>query len=497
MHGRPHNVRTPRAKRPWLATSVALAAMLAGAGAAIGSSAAADPPSVEVVVKWGTSTVVTLPSVPSDASSVRLTVTSKWAWKPTRISVCAATTSAATCGLHPLYTTPVQKAISANVTIPLPAAAAGKVRVVNTDASAKVTLAVLDVTRYAPTPSATPTPSPVAPKPTASAAPTVAPTVAPTAAPAPKPTATASASPSPTATATPAPTAKPSPTPTPTPTPTATPKPSPSPTATTAPPSTSTSKPGISTSVGVPAGTKLTVHEGDLTVTQAGAVIDGLDVHGLVRIKASGVTIKNSVIRGRELTGSMGLITNDAGAYSFTIVDSTIAAAYPSPYVNGIIGNNFTVRRTEIRGVVDSVHITGSDVLVENSWLHDNLYYAVDPTHNGGPSHADTFQVQSGSNITIRNNRVEGARSSALQTTQDRGAISALTVSGNWIDGGACSLNIASGSLGPIQGIVVSNNTFGLSTSIARCAIIAKTTQPVTNTGNVFTDGLAVTVTKG
>jgi hypothetical protein len=496
MHGRRQNIRTPRAKRPWLATSVALAAMLSGAGAAIGTSAAAAPPSVDVVVKWGTSAVVPLPSVPTDASSVQLTVTSRWAWKPTRIAVCAATVSATDCSRTPLYTTPVQNAISATTTIALPAAAQGKVRVVNTDASAKVTLAVLGFTRYAPAPSAAPAPTASAtPKPTVSATP--APTVAPTVAPKP----TASAAPAPTAAPSPSPTASPSPTPKPSPTvtatPTAAPAPKPSPTATTPPPTTTLAKPGITTSVGVPAGTQLTVHNGDLTVTQAGAVIDSVDIRGLLRIKAPNVTIKNSVIRGKELTGNMGLITNDAGAYHFTLTDSTIAAAYPSPYVNGIIGHNFTVRRTEIRGVVDSVHITGSDVLVENSWVHNSLYFASDPTHNGGPSHADSFQIQAGSNITIRNNRIEGARSSAMQTTQDRGVISNLTVSGNWIDGGACSLNIASGSLGPIQGILVSKNTFGLSTSIARCAIIAKTTQPVTNTANVFTDGLAVTVSRG
>ncbi len=38
---------------------------------------------------------------------------------------------------------------------------------------------------------------------------------------------------------------------------------------------------------GVPAGTALTVHDGDLTVTEAGTVVDSMDIHGYLRIKAA------------------------------------------------------------------------------------------------------------------------------------------------------------------------------------------------------------------
>ena len=48
-------------------------------------------------------------------------------------------------------------------------------------------------------------------------------------------------------------------------------------------------------------GTKLTVHQGDLNVTTAGAVIDGLEIHGLLIISAPDVVIKNSRILGRAV----------------------------------------------------------------------------------------------------------------------------------------------------------------------------------------------------
>ncbi|WP_298462738.1 hypothetical protein, partial [uncultured Cellulomonas sp.] len=251
---------------------------------------------------------------------------------------------------------------------------------------------------------------------------------------------------------------------------------------------------------GVPAGKRLTVHDGDLTITTPGAVIDGLDIRGLVRVKASGVVIRNSIVRGKPLTGSMGLITNDLGAYSFTLEDSELIAAEASPWVNGIIGHNFTVRRTEIANVIDSVHITGPNVRVESSWLHDNLFYASDPNQRGGPSHADSVQIQAGTNLRFVGNRIDGAYSSAFQTTQDRGPISDVVIEDNQINGGGCSINIAWGTrYAPIPGsaLQVRNNTFGLDTRHTRCAIIAPSPTGVTNTTNTFTDGTGVTISRG
>lgn len=453
-----------------LATGLAAAATVTSVVVGASLSANAAPVTHEIVVSWGKSAVVTLPEIPADATSVKMTVSAKWAWKPTRISVCPASTTVAECSKTVTLTTPVQKQVSTTVTLALPAAAKGKLLVYNRDASARIGLTVLEVKRGTAT---------TTPKPTATATTTPKPTATATATATPKPTATATATPKPTAT----------PTATATATPTATPKPTATPT--------SSPSPAPSTGVGVPAGTKLTVHEGDLTISKAGQVVEGLDVRGLVRVKADGVVIKNSVIRGRELTSSMGLITNDLGAYRFTVENSTLAASNPSPWINGIIGNNFTVRNTEIKGVIDSLHITGSDVLVEGSWLHDNLFYANDPNQKSGPSHADSIQIQGGSNIVIRNNVIEDAYSSAVQTTQDRGAVTGLKITGNKINGGGCSVNIALGSLGPLQGTVITDNTFGLDTRIARCAIIAPTTVSIAQSGNVYVDGKVVTVSKG
>ena len=61
--------------------------------------------------------------------------------------------------------------------------------------------------------------------------------------------------------------------------------------------SAATARPG-SSNTGVPVGTTLRVHQGDLVVTKAGTVIDSLDIRGEVYIKANNVKITRSIVRG-------------------------------------------------------------------------------------------------------------------------------------------------------------------------------------------------------
>ena len=242
------------------------------------------------------------------------------------------------------------------------------------------------------------------------------------------------------------------------------------------------------------------MHEGDLTITTPGTVIDSMDIRGFVRVKATDVTIKNSIIRGKAgLTSYMSLIQSSDLARGLIVQDSELVAAHPSPYVDGIVGKGFTLRRVNIHGVVDQVKITGDNVLVEDSWLHDSLYYLQDPNYNNTPTHDDNIQIQRGNNITIRNNVMEDAHNAGVMITQDAGDVANLTFSGNRADGGACTVNVAEKSYGPINGLTFTNNVFGLNTRIARCAMLMPTTTATltTTSENRFTDGSAVTVSDG
>ena len=252
--------------------------------------------------------------------------------------------------------------------------------------------------------------------------------------------------------------------------------------------------------VGVPAGTVLRVHEGDLTITTPGTVIDSMDIRGFVRVKAADVTIKNSIIRGKPgLTGYMSLIQAGDLGPRLTVVDSELVAANPSPYIDGIVGKQFTLRRVNIHGVIDQVKITGDNVLVEDSWLHGNLHYLQDPNYNNTPTHDDNVQIQRGNNITIRNTVMQDAHNAGVQITQDSGVVSNLSFAGNKADGGACTVNVAEKSYGPISGLRFTNNLFGLNTRISRCAVLmpSSTSTLASVTGNTFTDGSVVTISRG
>jgi len=272
--------------------------------------------------------------------------------------------------------------------------------------------------------------------------------------------------------------------------------PEPTPTWPQTPPPTSTPPPAVGTT-GVPEGTRLTVHDGDLTVTQAGTVVDSLDIRGYLRIKAANVTVKNSIVRGRAGLGntSMALIQNSSPGV--VIEDSELVAQYPTYYIDGFVGSNTTFSRVNIHGVVDSVKIIGDNVVVKDSWLHDNLYYAQVPS--GGDTHNDNIQIGVGKDITIHNNVMTGTRNAVLMITQDRGPVGNVTFSNNRVDNGACSINLAEKTYGPLQGLSFIDNVFGTAQLHSRCAIIApsSTTRLLTLTNNLFLDGQPVPVSRG
>jgi hypothetical protein len=251
-------------------------------------------------------------------------------------------------------------------------------------------------------------------------------------------------------------------------------------------------------STGVPAGTVLTVHEGDLVVTTPGAVIDSLEIRGSLSVRAPNVTVRNTIIRGatggQRALPSMIEMRNAPG---LTVVDSEIAPTVLGQGAYGIIGSDFTLTRVEIRNVLDSVHLIGGNVTVEDSWLHDNTHIEKDPLWGGGPSHDDSIQIQVGSNIRISGNRIDGAYNAAMMVTQDREKVSDVVFSGNYVNGGACSINFAEKGRGPFRGIVVADNVFGLDTRNPRCAIIAPGSTSIDLRNNVFTDGRPVSVTPG
>jgi hypothetical protein len=267
----------------------------------------------------------------------------------------------------------------------------------------------------------------------------------------------------------------------------------------TTPPPAPALQPGAS-NTGVPAGTTLTPYYGDLNITEAGATYNGLDIHGFVTVRAPNVTITNSIIRGGvESATNVGIVTNvSTNGTNFVLTDSELVPEFPSVYIDGIKGWNYTLNRVNIHGTVDTAKVFGDNATIENSWLHDTVYYDHDPYQGGGHTHNDGVQVLSGTNIHIQHNTITGAYNAAMQVTQGHGAVNGLWFTGNWADGGGCTVNLNNSPMPTMGPVTVSDNRFGHDTRNANCPIIATQATQLTATGNVWDDtGAPVAVRNG
>ena len=253
------------------------------------------------------------------------------------------------------------------------------------------------------------------------------------------------------------------------------------------------------TNTGVPAGTRLTPYYGNLVITTPGATYDALDIHGFVTIKAPNVKITRSIIRGGVATGNVGLITSyDTTATGFVLEDSELAPEFPSVWLDGIKGGNFTIRRVNSWGTTDNVKVHGNNVTVDSSWLHGTVYRLVDPNQGGGPTHNDAVQILGGKNLRILNSTLEEGHNSAIQVTQDTAPTTDLVVSHNWIDGGGCSVNLSNKGLPTMSGITVDDNLFGRHQLFTGCAAIVTRATTLSQWNNTYEDnGTAIRLTDG
>lgn len=248
-----------------------------------------------------------------------------------------------------------------------------------------------------------------------------------------------------------------------------------------------TGKPSAATT-GVPKGTAVKRVDGDQTYSRAGQVIENVDIHGYVTVKAKNVVIRNAIIRGGAARCNAAVV-NVASGGSLTLERSEIAPAHPNACLDGIWASNATLRRLNIHGTVDGVK-AGSNVLLEDSYIHDLAWYASDPNQGGGATHNDAVQTLSGSHITLRRNVLVALPkgNAAYQVTQDAGPVTDLHIEHNWLDGGGCTLNFAHKVAASLTGISVIGNRFGRHSTF-QCPILVSTKTTLSaNSGNVWDD---------
>lgn len=153
------------------------------------------------------------------------------------------------------------------------------------------------------------------------------------------------------------------------------------------------SRPGPD-NTGVPAGLKLRP-SGDLRITAANTIVDGLDINGCVVVLASNVVIRNTRIRCAA-PETANIVQVETGATRLVIEDTEIDGLGQADI--GVGWNDYTLRRVEIHGTNDGVRL-GPNVVVEDSWIHSMA--------RKGDLHPDAVQATTGRNIIVRNNTLD------------------------------------------------------------------------------------------
>lgn len=280
--------------------------------------------------------------------------------------------------------------------------------------------------------------------------------------------------PAPTTTAVPAPTTTAAPAPTTT-------RPAPT---TTAPPPTTTARPSgpgqpptaipagfpTASTTGI-AGVGLSAGDlrpsGSIDVRQDGAVLDGLDVSGMIRVFADNVTIRNSRIR----SGSAYGVAVQSGSTGLVVQDTTIIGTADASMAN-IGPGDYSCIRCDLSGAVDGAKL-GSNVVIRASYIHDMRKFA--GTHNDGIQNSG-----GGNHVLIEGNTILGpyrTSTSAIIAQTNVGPIDDMVVRGNYLYGGSYTVYLRDKGTGhgaPTRSAVV-DNVFAGSTSGVFAACLGNT----------------------
>jgi hypothetical protein len=214
------------------------------------------------------------------------------------------------------------------------------------------------------------------------------------------------------------------------------------------------------TTTGLPAGVTLTA-SGDVNVTQAGTVIDALDVKGTIWVMAPNVTIQNCRITSTDWTG----IWIKPGITGTVVQDNEILNVGSSPDgANGIFGSG-TFLRNDIHDVENGINVTGPSLIQDNYIHHMYAPNVRAGTVWGGP-HYDGIEINGGiSGVDILHNTIinENGQTSAVMINNDFGPVSDIHVDGNYLAGGGYTLysDGSFSSTDKISGVEFTNNVLG------------------------------------
>jgi len=214
-----------------------------------------------------------------------------------------------------------------------------------------------------------------------------------------------------------------------------------------------------------------------------GQIIENVEVHGQIVIKANDVTVRNFRI---SANGALYGITVGLGEYSGTVIQNGEIAGASSA---GIFGSNFTARRVQIHEIGGDGIKARDNVLVEGCWIH----------HVGtrAGAHADGNQTRMGKGITFRHNFIDmpfptpepGEKvylaNAAFMISDHVGPVDDFLIEGNWLNGGNYTIMLKVVKFGGPTNVRIVNNRFGRS---YQYGLLRLSGVPVKLEGNVWDD---------
>lgn len=226
-------------------------------------------------------------------------------------------------------------------------------------------------------------------------------------------------------------------------------------------------------------------YSGSFSNVSDGQVIENLIISHNVSMTSSNATLRNCKILNKKPSDYVASVAGQtpkvilavkcltAGVSNILIEDCIIDVPVAERTFDhyGVQGRGFTLRRTEITGVVDGVVAHGNtsvqgDVVIEGCYIHGLQRYEYDPRQTDG-SHNDGIQVEGALGIKIVGNTILGGYTSAILVTQNVAHpddYKFVTITDNWLDleaYGGSVVNVAEKDRGAIDNYTLARNKIG------------------------------------
>jgi hypothetical protein len=206
-----------------------------------------------------------------------------------------------------------------------------------------------------------------------------------------------------------------------------------------------------STNTGVPDGTTLTPHDGNLRITAPATTIRGLDIKGTVTVDAPGVTLEKCRVTATHSWDWYVILA----AGDTVIQDCTVDGGNVNEGQNAINGGGRFLRNNIFN--TENGIAPGSNTLIQDNYIHD--------LKAPGSPHYDGIQIDGGqSNVTIRHNTIINpwTQTSAVMIDNWAGPIFNVNVDDNVLVGGGYTIYVDGRfNNNPISSVSITNNHFG------------------------------------